>query len=217
MISSGRYESSVFINCPYDEEYLVLLRAIIFTINLPGLIPRLSVENGNSACSRLSYIESLISSSKYSIHDISRMTTTKEKPFARMNMPFELGMDFGCRCYSHDDKIMLILDEQKYRYQQALSDLSGMDICYHCKKELTVINVVRDWIVDTIKLNMPGGDAVWGWYKTDFPGFLLDEAKQKDMRQEEMYNCSILQYKEYVSSFFDDFLPIQKYRGNIIL
>ncbi len=49
-------------------------------------------------------------------------------------MPFELGIDLGCRDYNSEEKYklkkILILEEEKYSTQKALSDLSFAD----CKR-----------------------------------------------------------------------------------
>ncbi len=34
------YRDSVFINCPFDDEYDPIFRAIIFTVAVCGLVPR---------------------------------------------------------------------------------------------------------------------------------------------------------------------------------
>ena len=49
-------------------------------------------------------------------------------------MPFELGLDFGCKEFGgnpFDQKGILVLDKEKYRIQKALSDLVGRDIKVH--------------------------------------------------------------------------------------
>lgn len=95
-----------------------------------GYNPLLS-QTINSADSRVEGIQELISQAKYSIHDLSRMESTKKNELARFNMPFELGIDIGCKKFGDSDmnsKCLLILDKIKYRYQKSISDLSGNDI-----------------------------------------------------------------------------------------
>jgi hypothetical protein len=144
------FDRNVFINCPFDKEYDPILQAILFTVLRLGMIPRLASESLDSAETRLTKICSLISASKYSIHDLSRCVATKKGEHFRLNMPFELGIDYGYRQFGPIEskkKRFLILEEQKYRYQAALSDISGCDIGIHGAAHDEAIRVVRNWLV----------------------------------------------------------------------
>ena len=64
-------------------------------------------------------------------------------------MPFEIGVDFGCRRYGrepHSEKVVLILEEERYRYQAAISDLAGSDIEAHSGDYKKAVRKVRNWI-----------------------------------------------------------------------
>ncbi len=76
-----------------------------------------------------------------SVHDLSRIRSVKANEFYRMNMPFELGLDIGCKFFKegyYNKKKCLILEKKKYRYQKALSDISGSDI-------KTTMTILRNW------------------------------------------------------------------------
>src|SRR5258706_1268554 len=90
------FEESVFINCPFDEEYFPLLRPLLFTVIYLGLTPRIALERKNSGEARFEKICELIRESKYAIHDLSRMKAKKAGDLFRLNMPFELVLDAGC-------------------------------------------------------------------------------------------------------------------------
>jgi len=110
------YEKNVFINCPFDDEYLSLLRPILFTIIYLGFIPRISLESFDSGKPRFNKICELIEQSKYSIHDLSRIKARKKGEYFRLNMPFELGLDIGCRIFQkekYSDKKHLIPRKRK--------------------------------------------------------------------------------------------------------
>jgi hypothetical protein len=65
-------------------------------------------------------------------------------------MPFELGIDYGCRLYfgnGRESKSILILEEQKFRYQASLSDISGFDIAAHNGEWQVAVRKVRNWLV----------------------------------------------------------------------
>ena len=58
-------------------------------------------------------------------------------------------MDFGCRHYGGDPysgKVILILEEQPYRYRAAISDLAGSDVEAHGGDFATAVRKVRNWI-----------------------------------------------------------------------
>jgi len=91
------FETNVFINCPFDEDYLPLLRPLLFTLVYLGYSPRIASERSDSAENRVDKICGLIRESMYSIHDLSRLRAREVGEFYRMNMPFELGIEYGCR------------------------------------------------------------------------------------------------------------------------
>lgn len=213
MKNNNLYNRSVFINCPYDKDYSDLLKAIIFTVSLPGLVPVLSVDNCNNGINRLTHIQELIKESKYGIHDISRMQIEKGKDkYARMNMPFELGIDIGCLCYYKKDKSILIMDEKPYRYQKAISDLSGVDVICRGTDEKGIINAIRKW-VNSEYVRMPGCSSIWGWYKGDFWEFVNRKAPEKDQTQDEVFN-DIGLFKDFTQLFFKQFDPVKEYQDN---
>lgn len=141
------FEKNVFLNCPFDQEYKLILKPLLFTLRSLGFYPKIS-ETLDSGDARVKGIEKLIEDSKYSIHDLSRMQASAKNELARFNMPFELGLDLGCKRFKggiHAEKRCLILDEEKYRYQKAISDLSGNDISFHGSEPENAVREVRNW------------------------------------------------------------------------
>ena len=67
------FDRNVFITCPFDAEYIPLLRPLLFTLTFCGLHPRIASECRDSAEVRISKILAIMRECKYSIHDISRM------------------------------------------------------------------------------------------------------------------------------------------------
>lgn len=155
-----QFDRCVFINCPFDDDYAPILQAILFCIIYLDLYPRLARERADSAENRLDKIRGLIEASKYSIHDLSRCQAKKKDEYYRLNMPFELGIDYGCRQYygnGRDQKKILILEERSYRYQAALSDIAGCDIQTHSGKFENAVRKVRNWLVT--EANVPNYPA----------------------------------------------------------
>jgi len=95
------FESSVFINCPFDDDYASILQAIAFCVTFLGFSPRLAPENSDNSSPRLERIVKLIRGSKFGIHDLSRCKSNKIGEFNRMNMPFELGLDYACKKFGY--------------------------------------------------------------------------------------------------------------------
>jgi hypothetical protein len=50
------YEMNVFVNCPFDDKYLPLLRPLLFTISYLGYCPRISSERSDSGSNRIEKI-----------------------------------------------------------------------------------------------------------------------------------------------------------------
>lgn len=165
MALKGDFDSQGFINCPFDEDYLPLLRPLLFTILYLGFAPRIASERLDSGENRIDKICSLIRACRYSIHDLSRLKAKKRGETFRMNMPFELGIDYGLRRFSrgrHKGKRFLILERDRYEFQKALSDLSGVDIKAHRNEPDEVVRAIRNWLVEVGALeSAPSPKAVW--------------------------------------------------------
>ena len=155
-----RFGNSVFINCPFDSEYWSIFEAIVFCILDCGFVPRCALEEADSGAFRLSNIQEIIRASKYTIHDLSRVELSGDTRLPRFNMPFELGLDIGCRVYGSNQarkKKCLVLDSDPYRYKSFLSDISGQDIRSHHNLPTTAIHLVRHWLcVVTKRESIPG-------------------------------------------------------------
>ena len=148
MSRNDSFELNAFVNCPFDDEYEPLLQAILFTLVRFGLRPRISSETHDSGETRLERILELIRSSQFSIHDLSRFQAKQEGEIYRLNMPFELGLDIGCRRFGGGrlaGKRTLVLEEQRYQYQKSLSDLAGCDVEAHDGNFIIAVRKVRNW------------------------------------------------------------------------
>lgn len=164
------FNQNVFINCPFDDDYLPLLRPLLFCISYLGFKPRIALESLDSGKPRFDKIVSLVSQSKYAIHDLSRLRAKAAGEYYRLNMPFELGLDVGCRLFKagrSSGKKCLILEAERFRFQAAISDLSGSDIAVHGNEPVNVVSEVRGWLNTQASLRAPGAAEVWGRF-TDF-------------------------------------------------
>ncbi len=156
----NRYRQSVFINCPFDNQYWPLFEALVFTVIACGLRPRCALEELDSGTVRLDKVVRIIRSCRLAIHDLSRVELSGRHSLPRFNMPFELGLDIGCRKFGRRQfrhKRILILDSKHYRYQAFISDISGQHIHAHNNVPDNLIRRVRDWLrVNSGRSSLPG-------------------------------------------------------------
>lgn len=154
----ANYNKNVFINCPYDSEYIPMKQAIIFAVSVCGFTPKLVSMNSDGATPRIDKIKAMIKASKYGIHDISRCKAKKKGEYYRLNMPFELGMDLGCRYFSneHNEKNLLVLSESPYNHQPSLSDYSGYDPKCHQNDLYQAMYIIREFFYGVIPIDQRG-------------------------------------------------------------
>jgi hypothetical protein len=163
-VAGATFETSAFVNCPFDSDYLLLIRAMLFTLVRCGLTPRIATERADSGEARYRKIVELQKACKYSIHDLSRLDRGGKRKLARYNMPFELGLDLGLResgARPWCDKRCLVLEKERFRYQRALSDIAGHDIKAHGDEPEKLVRQVRDWLVENGHSGLPYGTPLW--------------------------------------------------------
>ncbi len=191
---SADYAINVFINCPFDSGYLELRNALVFTIFDCGFRPKCALEENDSGDVRVSKIKRLIEESKFGIHDLSRISLDDVNNLPRFNMPFELGIFTGAKLFGRGQqkqKVCLILDSDKYRYQKYISDVAGCDIKSHSDKQNEIIKCVRDWLSSTIKtVKIPGGKKIAERYQ-EFSNAL------PEMCEEVSYDLDDLTFNDY--------------------
>ncbi len=195
------FDSNIFINCPFDEDYLHLLRPLLFTVVYLGYNPRIASERSDSAENRIDKICGLIRNSKYSVHDLSRLQARRAKEIYRMNMPFELGVEYGSRLFGPapmDGKKCLILGKGRYDYMRALSDLSGVDIKSHANEPDEIVRAVRNWFVETVGLRRVASPKVI-WYRfTDFATVFYDARKAEGFSDEDLNMMPLPEYIDFI-------------------
>lgn len=148
----------------------------------------MATERLDSGEARLDKIVELIRGSRYSIHDLSRAQAKAAGEPARLNMPFELGVDYGIALTNEDPalaKHLLVIAEQKYLYQAALSDIAGWDIIPHGGDFEEAIRSVRTWLAShglaARSASQIIGDYV-GYQEWDFERLLDTGWSDEDIR-----------------------------------
>ena len=206
-LTEAEFSSNVFINCPFDEKYYSLLRPLLFTIVYLGFNPRIASERSDSAESRIDKICGLIRVSKYSIHDLSRLKAVRAKEFYRLNMPFELGIDYGSRLFGSvlmNEKKCLILEKERFDYMRALSDLSGVDIKSHKDEPVNMVRVVRDWFVETVGLRgVQSPTAIWYSFN-DFASDFYDTRKRDGFTDEDLNMMPVPEYIDFIRAWISE-------------
>ena len=178
--------NDVFLNCPFDPAYKSIFEAIIFAVYDLGFVARCALEIDDASEYRLDKILDLIEQSRFGIHDISSVEIDPNTQLPRFNMPMELGLFLGCKRFGppvQHKKACLILDKERYRYRNFISDVAGQDIHAHGGKPEKAIVEVRDWLSSASKRKgLPGGAAIairYVQFRTELPD-LCDYLKRQE-------------------------------------
>ncbi len=148
-----------FINCPFDDDYLPCLEALLFVITISGYRVRCALEESDCGDIRFEKLVRLIADSDHTIHDLSR-TQVGVTGLPRFNMPFELGLAMGARQYGSGrqrSKRACIMAAREHALPRYLSDLAGYDPVVHGDSPHALIRVVRDHLHKS-----PRGDGLPG-------------------------------------------------------
>jgi hypothetical protein len=198
---SKHFDKNVFINCPFDSAYHSLLRPLLFTIVYLGFNPKIALESSDSGEQRIDKICRLIRNSKYSVHDLSRLKSKESGEFYRLNMPFELGIDYGCRRFASNylkGKKCLILEKGTFDYRKALSDMSGVDIKNHDNEPAKVVRAIRNWFVETVKLKgVAGSTAIWNKFN-DFTSDFYTRRQAEGFSDEDLNMMPVREYTDFI-------------------
>jgi hypothetical protein len=148
-LSGSEYNESVFLNCPFDSQYRPFFEALVFSVHDCGFVARCALEIDDASQVRIEKITTIISQCGLGVHDISRTEADAASALPRFNMPLELGLYLGAKRYGgprQKQKLCLILDRERYRYQQFCSDIAGQDIQSHGGSPHQVVRTVRNWL-----------------------------------------------------------------------
>ena len=200
------FDKNIFINCPFDKEYKPMLRALLFTVVYCGFEPRIASERSDSLEVRLDKIKGLIEESRYSIHDISRMEALDKGELPRFNMPFEIGIDLGCRVFGDgqvSEKRCLILEKERHRYAKALSDLAGVDISAHNLDPEELVSEVREWIRVAIGEKIDSATVIWQSYN-EFYDYFDEKMKQEGFSKRDIEKMSPVEFTDFMKEWIGE-------------
>ncbi|TAD86417.1 MAG: hypothetical protein EAY75_08505 [Bacteroidetes bacterium] len=201
------FSTNVFINCPFDNEFRVILRPLLFSIIYFGLEPKIS-KTESSGNVRVNQIKKHIRESKFSIHDLSRSRPMQINDLPRFNMPYELGLDVGCAEFGgkkYQGKRILILETEPYHYQKVLSDIAGQDIESHANNPETMIRKVRNWFSTADPSNAyPSANRVWIVYN-QFYADMTKNLVSKDFTLAEVEDMPTSDFIKFSKEWVRDF------------
>ena len=121
-------------------------------------------------------------------------------------MAFELGIDFGCRLFAGGEaklKRLLVLEKERFRYQKALSDLSGSDIKNHNDEPEELVREVRNWFVQATSLRPTSGTKIW----EDFNEFMADfrqKREEQGYRGKDLQTMPTQEYVDFIKEWLAD-------------
>ena len=202
------FDNNVFINCPFDKYRIdAILKPILFCLMSHGLNPQLALDVNDSGQLRIDKIVDLMKNSRYSIHDLSLLKVADTKEFARMNMPYELGIDYGLRLSGEGrfgEKRFLILGSKRYDYMKAVSDLNGFDIQNHDNNTRKVFDCMNSWL-GSIGLDVEISPGLKMYYEfIDFNAFMYISISKKygeDIVKDHIEKMSIPEYKKHIETY----------------
>lgn len=169
------FENSVFINCPFEPCYGDLFKAVFFTVIYCGFNPVCALDENDGGL-RIDKIKKKIEGCQYGIHDLSLIELDEASNLPRFNMPFESGLDFGCKVFGEPKfkrKNFLIFESSQHKMQVYLSDLAGIDPRCHNRQTEMEIREIRKWLNSAVYkiggFRLPGEKII----KESFDGFLI--------------------------------------------
>ena len=149
----------MFVNCPFDDGYAPIFRALVFTIFACGFRARSAREVDDGGEARIEKLYRIIEQCRYGIHDLSRTELDAANGLPRFNMPLELGIFLGSKRFGQGAqrlKRVLLLDIDPHRYEVFISDLKGMDIQDHGGAPNRAVQRTRDWLANVSRRKIAG-------------------------------------------------------------
>ncbi|MDX2128853.1 MAG: hypothetical protein SFU91_07455 [Chloroherpetonaceae bacterium] len=195
--------NSVFINCPFDDDFFSLLKPLLFTVIYSGFEPKLS-STKDSSKPRLETIVELMKGSLYSIHDLSRVEPNS-KGLPRFNMPFEFGIDYGLKISGNKQwkkKEMLVFERSPYEAKPILSDTGGFDFSAHNNKQDHIVKSVRNWLSNK-NPSIPKDKAIFQLYlkfSHDYAIVCKEEGYNPDRFDEQPIDSLIIEIKKWIEA-----------------
>lgn len=121
-----------------------------------------------------------------------------------MNMPFELGVEYGCRSFGGrrlKEKRCLVLERDPHEFRKALSDLSGVDIKPHDNEPRSVVRAVRNWFRETVGVRIDEGPAEVWYLFNDFAYDFYERRRAEGFSDDDLNMMSVTEYVDFISAW----------------
>lgn len=119
-------------------------------------------------------------------------------------MPFELGIDIGCRDFHPNKKYrmksFLILEEEQYSTQKALSDISFGDCKCHFGDGERLVFTIREWLMQQGLKDLIPATKIWDNFNF-FVANLVNIKSSKGYTQKDIDNLPIPEYINFVKEY----------------
>ena len=120
-------------------------------------------------------------------------------------MPFEFGIDYGCRCTAKGQlkrKKFLVLGEKPHDYKKALSDLAGIDASSHMNNPEKVVLALRNWFVESIPCNKTADSATAIWSRfIDFKEEFNARRKSEGFSKADLKTMPVSEYISFIRNW----------------
>ncbi|WP_179016876.1 hypothetical protein [Winogradskyella forsetii] len=102
-------------------------------------------------------------------------------------MPFELGIDVGCKTYLRKNKKYMILEKEPYRFKEVMSDISGQDIFSHNNEPYELVKVIRNWYKTIFpRRDTNSSKVIWDAYN-EFNFDFKEQMESEDLNPENIW------------------------------
>jgi hypothetical protein len=117
----------VFLNYPFDADFLPIAAALNFAVVAAGMLPVCALDLTAPDRPRLDMLIEAISCCQYSAHDLSRATGEGNENFGRMNMPLEMGLAlYPALASQRKEHRCAFFVAKPNDYKRFASDLAGL-------------------------------------------------------------------------------------------
>ncbi|MGI9002679.1 MAG: hypothetical protein ACR2GH_13585 [Pseudonocardia sp.] len=140
-------EAQVFLNHPFDNDFVVYEEALTFGVVAAGLLPISARDLTTPDRARLDILVDAIGNCQYSAHDLSRCRGEGPDNLSRMNMPVEMGMAlFHALSSQRSSHRCMFFVSEPHGYQRFASDLAGLDAFVYHEDPERVLSATYDWL-----------------------------------------------------------------------
>ena len=122
-------------------------------------------------------------------------------------MSFELGIDYGSRLYGSNqlsEKKCLIVENRRFDYTRALSDLAGVDIKSYHDDPIKLVRQVRNWFVETVGLKGVAAPRKIWYSFNDFMSDFYDEREAEGFSKDDLAWMPVVEFMDFIREWLGE-------------